>query len=162
MDYRKWAVQISLGDQAVPTKIYLRVPPTVAFPTDPRVPNMSVIFSTEWDSMIRRLSLYAELMRLDDAILIDLDLKGYILLFATFADVQPWTFSPTVLTNDYYKLLLSEKWVWKKNDESSEGKVVKWVGPAQYEDAKTKTLMMLPTDYSLVQVLHLSRFVINS
>jgi cytochrome c peroxidase len=26
----------------------------------------------------------------------------------------PWTFSPTVLTNDYYKLLLDEKWHWKK------------------------------------------------
>lgn len=60
------------------------------------------------------------------------------------------------MTNDYYKLLLSEKWVWKKNDESSEGKMVKWVGPAQYEDANTKTLMMLPTDYSLVQVQTIS------
>lgn len=26
----------------------------------------------------------------------------------------PWTFSPTVLTNDYYKLLLDEKWHYKK------------------------------------------------
>ena len=26
----------------------------------------------------------------------------------------PWTFSPTVVTNDYYKLLLDEKWNWKK------------------------------------------------
>jgi len=26
----------------------------------------------------------------------------------------PWTFSPTTLTNDYYKLLLDEKWQWKK------------------------------------------------
>lgn len=26
----------------------------------------------------------------------------------------PWTFSPTVVTNDYYKLLLDEKWQWKK------------------------------------------------
>jgi cytochrome c peroxidase len=57
-----------------------------------------------------------------------------------------------VLTNDYYKLLLSEKWTWKTNDESSEGKVVKWVGPAQLEDATTKSLMMLPTDYALVKV----------
>ena len=32
----------------------------------------------------------------------------------------PWTFSPTVVTNDYYKLLLEEKWTWKK-----------WNGPAQ-------------------------------
>lgn len=26
----------------------------------------------------------------------------------------PWTFSPTVLTNDYFKLLLEEKWEFKK------------------------------------------------
>lgn len=32
----------------------------------------------------------------------------------------PWTFSPTVLTNDYYRLLIEEKWQWKK-----------WNGPAQ-------------------------------
>lgn len=48
----------------------------------------------------------------------------------------PWTFSPTVLTNDYYKLLLEEKWSNKK-----------WNGPKQFEDVTTKTLMMLPTDY---------------
>lgn len=52
----------------------------------------------------------------------------------------PWTFSPTVLTNDYYKLLLDEKWQWKK-----------WNGPAEYEDKKTKTLMMLPTDFELTK-----------
>lgn len=26
----------------------------------------------------------------------------------------PWTFSPTVVSNDYYRLLLSEKWNWRK------------------------------------------------
>ncbi|KIY53630.1 heme peroxidase, partial [Fistulina hepatica ATCC 64428] len=52
----------------------------------------------------------------------------------------PWTFSPTTLTNDFYKLLFDEKWVWKK-----------WNGPKQYEDKSTGTLMMLPTDYVLVQ-----------
>ncbi|KAJ7594524.1 heme peroxidase [Mycena floridula] len=52
----------------------------------------------------------------------------------------PWTFSPTTVTNDYFKLLFSESWVWKK-----------WNGPKQLEDKKTKTLMMLPTDYVLVQ-----------
>lgn len=51
----------------------------------------------------------------------------------------PWTFSPTVLTNDYYKLLMEEKWGWKQ-----------WGGPKQYEDVKTKTLMMLPTDMALI------------
>ncbi|KAF9264113.1 heme peroxidase [Marasmius fiardii PR-910] len=52
----------------------------------------------------------------------------------------PWTFSPTTFTNDFYKLLFDEKWVWKK-----------WNGPKQLEDKSTGTLMMLPTDYVLVQ-----------
>lgn len=52
----------------------------------------------------------------------------------------PWSFSPTVVSNDYFRLLLDEKWGWKK-----------WNGPKQYEDLKTKTLMMLPTDMALVQ-----------
>ncbi|ERT01891.1 cytochrome c peroxidase [Sporothrix schenckii 1099-18] len=52
----------------------------------------------------------------------------------------PWTFSPTVLTNDYYKLLLGSKWQWRK-----------WDGPKQYEDKETKSLMMLPADMAFVQ-----------
>ncbi|KAH9942420.1 heme peroxidase [Epithele typhae] len=52
----------------------------------------------------------------------------------------PWTFSPTSVTNEFYKLLMNEKWVWKK-----------WSGPKQLEDKKTQSLMMLPTDYVLVQ-----------
>ncbi|TBU40080.1 heme peroxidase [Dichomitus squalens] len=52
----------------------------------------------------------------------------------------PWTFSPTSVTNEFYKLLLNEKWVWKK-----------WDGPKQLEDKKTHSLMMLPTDYVLIQ-----------
>lgn len=52
----------------------------------------------------------------------------------------PWTFSPTTLTNDFFKLLFDETWVWKK-----------WEGPKQLEDKKTRSLMMLPTDYVLVQ-----------
>jgi len=52
----------------------------------------------------------------------------------------PWTFSPTFLTNDYYKLLLEEKWAWKK-----------WNGPKQFEDVSTKSLMMLPSDMALIK-----------
>ncbi|OAA67283.1 cytochrome c peroxidase [Niveomyces insectorum RCEF 264] len=52
----------------------------------------------------------------------------------------PWTFSPTVFTNDFFKLLLESKWVWKK-----------WDGNKQYEDNETHSLMMLPTDVALVQ-----------
>ncbi|KIM30511.1 peroxidase [Serendipita vermifera MAFF 305830] len=52
----------------------------------------------------------------------------------------PWTFSPTSFTNEFYNLLLNEKWQWRK-----------WNGPKQLEDKKTKSLMMLPTDYALIQ-----------
>jgi len=52
----------------------------------------------------------------------------------------PWTFSPTVMTNDYFRLLMEEKWGWKS-----------WEGKKQYEDASTKTLMMLPTDVALIK-----------
>lgn len=52
----------------------------------------------------------------------------------------PWSFSPTVMSNDYFRLLLDEKWSWKK-----------WNGPKQYEDKSSKSLMMLPTDMALVK-----------
>lgn len=45
-----------------------------------------------------------------------------------------------MLTNDYYKLLLNEKWAWKK-----------WNGPKQFEDVSTKSLMMLPSDMALIK-----------
>lgn len=35
----------------------------------------------------------------------------------------PWTFSPVTFSNQYYDLLLNDKWTWRK-----------WKGPAQYED----------------------------
>ncbi|ODO05221.1 cytochrome c peroxidase, mitochondrial [Cryptococcus wingfieldii CBS 7118] len=52
----------------------------------------------------------------------------------------PWTFSPVTFSNQYFALLKDEPWLWRK-----------WCGPAQYEDKKTKTLMMLPTDMALVK-----------
>lgn len=52
----------------------------------------------------------------------------------------PWTFSPTTLTNDYYKLLMEEKWSYRK-----------WDGPKQFQDVATKSLMMLPTDMVLIK-----------
>lgn len=45
-----------------------------------------------------------------------------------------------MFTNEYYKLLLNEKWVDRK-----------WTGPKQKMDSTTKSLMMLPTDMALVQ-----------
>lgn len=52
----------------------------------------------------------------------------------------PWSFSPTVMSNDYYRLLLGEKWNYRK-----------WNGPKQFEDMGSKSLMMLPTDMALIQ-----------
>lgn len=60
----------------------------------------------------------------------------------------PWTFSPTVLTNDYFTLLSNEKW-----------NVKKWNGPKQYEDKSTKTLMMLPADIALIQDKSFKKYV---
>jgi len=153
--YKKWAVPSSPGDQAVRIKICPPVPRTVVFQTEPRAPDTSATSFTEWASLIRKLLPSVALMPLVDATPTAPDSKAYVFLYIRtirLTSRQPWTFSPTILTNDYYKLLMSEKWVWKKSDENAEGKIVKWVGPAQYEDQTTKTLMMLPADYSLVQV----------
>src|SRR5690606_41139214 len=47
---------------------------------------------------------------------------------------------PTYFTNAFYKILLEEKWVYKK-----------WKGPVQFIDQKSGSLMMLPTDMALVK-----------
>jgi len=51
----------------------------------------------------------------------------------------PWTFAETTFSNEYYRLLLEEKWTKKK-----------WSGPMQFED-KTGKIMMLPTDMALIE-----------
>jgi cytochrome c peroxidase len=57
----------------------------------------------------------------------------------------PWTNSPVTFSNDFFRLLLEEKWTPKRTHEGKP-----WNGPLQYED-KTGTLMMLPTDLALIQ-----------
>ncbi|CAG8132569.1 unnamed protein product [Penicillium salamii] len=52
----------------------------------------------------------------------------------------PWNFSPTVFSNEFFRLLVEEKWSHKK-----------WNGPTQFTDKTTSTLMMLPTDMALVK-----------
>ena len=53
----------------------------------------------------------------------------------------PWTRAPTTFSNEYYKLLLNEKWTERR-----------WSGPRQFENsASGRDLMMLPTDYALIQ-----------
>ena len=56
----------------------------------------------------------------------------------------PWTNAETTFSNEYYRLLLEERWSPKL---SHNGKP--WTGPDQYEDS-TGQLMMLPTDIMLV------------
>ena len=67
----------------------------------------------------------------------------------------PWTFSPTVMTNDFFRLLMEEKWGWRT-----------WNGPKQYQDSTSKSLMMLPSDMALVQdeefKKHVQRYATDS
>ncbi|GMH35454.1 hypothetical protein BSKO_03322 [Bryopsis sp. KO-2023] len=51
----------------------------------------------------------------------------------------PWTNAPTTFSNLYFQELVNNKWVKKSGSD-----------PLQYEDKKTKTLMMLPADMALL------------
>jgi cytochrome c peroxidase len=57
----------------------------------------------------------------------------------------PWNFSETTFSNEYFRLLLEEKWTVKKTHNGQP-----WKGPMQYED-KTGKLMMLPSDLWLLE-----------
>jgi cytochrome c peroxidase len=55
--------------------------------------------------------------------------------------VGPWTNAPTTFSNEFFRVLLEEKWVKEKAPN----------GAFQYWNAKTHTLMMLPTDLALIE-----------
>ncbi|KAL7545159.1 hypothetical protein ACHAWF_008514 [Thalassiosira exigua] len=57
----------------------------------------------------------------------------------------PWTFAENTFSNEYFRLLLEERWSPKT---SHDGKP--WEGPDQLEDSTGK-LMMLPSDHVLIQ-----------
>ena len=77
----------------------------------------------------------------------------------------PWSFSPTVMSNDYFRLLLEQKWNFRKvcistsrfrpghlpltNSHADANE--QWDGPRQYQDLASKSLMMLPTDMALIK-----------
>jgi cytochrome c peroxidase len=56
----------------------------------------------------------------------------------------PWTFAENTFSNEYFRLLLNERWSPKG---SHNGKP--WVGPDQFEDATGK-IMMLPSDMAMI------------
>lgn len=56
----------------------------------------------------------------------------------------PWTFAENTLSNEYFRLLVEERWSPKMTHNGKP-----WTGPDQYENA-TGELMMLPSDMVLV------------
>jgi cytochrome c peroxidase len=60
----------------------------------------------------------------------------------------PWQATPTAFNNEYFRLLLEEKWT-----------VRQWKGPLQYEDGTTRKLMMLPTDLTLIKDAEFRKWV---
>lgn len=56
----------------------------------------------------------------------------------------PWTNAETTFSNEYFRLLVEEKWTKKRTHEGK-----RWTGPDQFEDPSGK-LMMLPTDMALI------------
>jgi cytochrome c peroxidase len=60
-----------------------------------------------------------------------------------------WVNNATRFSNQYYKLLLKLK--WEKKQLNREGAPWQWVARTAAMDEDDEPLMMLPTDYSLVQ-----------
>lgn len=65
----------------------------------------------------------------------------------------PWTNAETTFSNEYFRLLLEEKWTLKKTHNGKP-----WKGPQQYENPDG-TLMMLPADLALVQNPEFKQYV---
>lgn len=57
----------------------------------------------------------------------------------------PWTNAETTFSNEYFRLLVEERWSPKLTHDGKP-----WTGPDQFEDSTGK-LMMLPVDISLMQ-----------
>merc|ERR1712146_514820 len=56
----------------------------------------------------------------------------------------PWTRAENTFSNEYFRLLLEEKWTPKRTHKGK-----KWTGPAQFENPDG-SLMMLPADMALL------------
>ena len=71
--------------------------------------------------------------------------------------VGPWTNAPTTFSNEYFRLLLEEVWQVRVIPEDK----LPSPPPRQYEDARTQTLMMLPSDMALIQSVVYKPFVVE-
>ena len=65
----------------------------------------------------------------------------------------PWTRAETTFSNEYFRLLLEEKWTVKKTHEGKP-----WTGPVQFE-SPDGALMMLPADIALIQDSEFRKYV---
>jgi cytochrome c peroxidase len=65
----------------------------------------------------------------------------------------PWTFAENTFSNEYFRLLLEERWYPKATHNGKP-----WAGPVQYEDSTGK-IMMLPSDMVLVVDPEFKRYV---
>lgn len=66
----------------------------------------------------------------------------------------PWTNAETTFSNEYFRLLIEEKWTLKKTHKGKP-----WTGPEQYENPDG-SLMMLPSDIALIQDPELKKIVV--
>lgn len=67
----------------------------------------------------------------------------------------PWTRAETTFSNEFYRVLLEEKWTVKKTHQGKP-----WKGPMQYENGDG-TLMMLPSDMALLEDKEFRKHVEN-
>ena len=67
----------------------------------------------------------------------------------------PWTNAETTFSNEYFRLLVEERWSPKMTHNGKP-----WTGPDQFEDA-TGTLMMLPVDMALLAEPAFKKYVLK-
>ena len=65
----------------------------------------------------------------------------------------PWTFAENTMSNEYFRLLVEERWSPKTTHNGKP-----WTGPDQYEDSTGK-LMMLSSDIALIQDPEFNKYV---
>ncbi|CAF2993863.1 unnamed protein product [Rotaria sp. Silwood2] len=61
-----------------------------------------------------------------------------------------WTATPNTFSNKFFRSLLEEHWQERQ-----------WNGPKQFEDVRTKFLMILSTDMALIQDPEFKKYVVE-